>query len=83
MGASDRAGMLLDSYNLVKAGMMEAGSLVRLLSSYTQEDDATVWEAVEMALGGEKRRGAGKRSRAHFKIRTLVANSARLSRYRP
>ena len=52
MGSSDRAGMLLDSYNLVKAGMMEAGALVRLLSSYTQEDDATVWEAIEMALSG-------------------------------
>ena len=32
MGASDRAGMLLDSYNLVKAGMMGPEDLVRLLS---------------------------------------------------
>ena len=52
MGASDRAGILLDSYNLVKAGMMKPGDLVKLLSSYVAEDDATVWEALGGVLVG-------------------------------
>ncbi|GMH85541.1 hypothetical protein TL16_g10260, partial [Triparma laevis f. inornata] len=52
MGASDRAGILLDSYNLVKAGMMKPGDLVKLLSSYVSEDDATVWEALGGVLVG-------------------------------
>ncbi|GMI25629.1 hypothetical protein TeGR_g13324, partial [Tetraparma gracilis] len=52
MGASDRAGLLLDSYALVKSGRGNAGSLMKLLTSYADEDDATVWEAIEGVLTG-------------------------------
>ena len=52
MSASDRAGVLADAYALVKAGMMEPGQLIRLLKAYEEEDDATVWEALEGVLGG-------------------------------
>lgn len=65
MGASDRAGILLDSYNLVKAGMMKPGDLVKLLSSYVSEDDATVWEALG---GGEKLPAARSSHQEHSTI---------------
>ena len=52
MGASDRAGVLSDSYALLKAGMMPPGNMVRLLKAYSGEDDATVWEAIEAVLFG-------------------------------
>ncbi len=52
LSTSDRAGLLLDAFALVKAGHMSPGNLLKLLSSYTNEDDATVWEAIEGVLGG-------------------------------
>jgi puromycin-sensitive aminopeptidase len=48
----DRAGVLTDSYALVKAGRMAPESLVKLLSSYRNEDSYIVWQGLADVLGG-------------------------------
>lgn len=48
--AEDRAGLLLDSFALCKAGKMEIGELVQLLAAYKGELDATVWDAIAVVL---------------------------------
>lgn len=52
MGASDRAGVVLDCYALVKSGRVKCATLMKLLNAYTDEDDATVWEAIGGVLAG-------------------------------
>jgi len=49
---ADRIGLLLDTYALVKAGMLSAADLMLLLKSYTGEDDASVWDALGSTLLG-------------------------------
>ena len=46
----DRASILSDAYALVKAGRMGADQLVRLLPAYKEEDNSTVWKAVDSVL---------------------------------
>jgi puromycin-sensitive aminopeptidase len=48
----DRAGVLTDSYALVKAGRMSPESLMLLLSSYKNEDSYIVWQGLSDVLGG-------------------------------
>mmetsp|Transcript_17250 Transcript_17250/g.23737 ORF Transcript_17250/g.23737 Transcript_17250/m.23737 type:complete len:895 (-) Transcript_17250:165-2849(-) len=48
----DRAGLISDAYALVKAGQMEPGSLIKLLSSYSEEDKYIVWQSISAVLGG-------------------------------
>jgi len=50
----DRAGLITDAYALVKAGQMPPDNLIRLLSSYTQEDEYIVWQGLSSVLGGLK-----------------------------
>mmetsp|Transcript_10839 Transcript_10839/g.14084 ORF Transcript_10839/g.14084 Transcript_10839/m.14084 type:complete len:887 (+) Transcript_10839:126-2786(+) len=47
---ADRAGLVMDTYALVKAGLMEATELLILLKAYSEETDATVWEALGQTL---------------------------------
>ena len=48
---SDRAGLLLDTFAIVKAGKYIGGSaLLRLLKAYRNEDNATVWDVIAMVL---------------------------------
>ncbi|CAM9875213.1 unnamed protein product, partial [Discosporangium mesarthrocarpum] len=49
---SDRAGLISDSYALVKAGHMGAEQLVHLLPAFKNEDNSTVWMAIEGVLVG-------------------------------
>lgn len=49
---ADRAGLLADSYALVKSGAMKPEVLLKLLSSYESETDCIVWESIESVLGG-------------------------------
>ncbi|CAB1114463.1 unnamed protein product [Ectocarpus sp. CCAP 1310/34] len=51
-GGWDRASIVSDAYALVKAGRMGADQLVRLLPAYKEEDDSTVWKAVDSVLLG-------------------------------
>lgn len=48
----DRAGVLTDSYALVKAGRMAPESLVKLLSCYKNEDSYIVWQGLADVLDG-------------------------------
>jgi len=48
----DRAGVLMDSYALVKAGRMTPESLMMLLACYKNEDSYIVWQGLSDVLGG-------------------------------
>ena len=52
LSAIDRAGLINDSYALVKAGRMSPESLIGLLKSYENEDAYIVWEGLADTLGG-------------------------------
>ena len=49
---ADRAALLTDGYALVKAGKMKPESLIKLLSSYDDEDSYIVWCGIVDILGG-------------------------------
>eukprot|EP00514_Thraustochytrium_sp_LLF1b_P000018 CAMPEP_0184519588 /NCGR_PEP_ID=MMETSP0198_2-20121128/6710_1 /TAXON_ID=1112570 /ORGANISM="Thraustochytrium sp., Strain LLF1b" /LENGTH=912 /DNA_ID=CAMNT_0026910121 /DNA_START=34 /DNA_END=2771 /DNA_ORIENTATION=+ len=51
MVTTDRAGILLDSYALTKSGAINAGSLIKLLGAYENEDTMPVFKAMEDVLG--------------------------------
>lgn len=48
----DRASIVTDAYALVRAGRMGADQLVRLLPAYKEEDNSTVWKALDAVLLG-------------------------------
>lgn len=48
----DRAALLSDTYALVKAGHMEPEALIRLLSSYKNEDAYIVWQSLSEVIRG-------------------------------
>jgi aminopeptidase N len=48
----DRAGLVSDSYALVKAGHMQPEELITLLANYDDEDTLVAWDAVTSALVG-------------------------------
>jgi puromycin-sensitive aminopeptidase len=48
----DRGALLLDAYALAKAGLGSVEAVVRYLSSFSDEDNATVWTAVAGVLSG-------------------------------
>jgi len=48
--ATDRAGLLLDCFNLTKKGEIPATQLLTLIKAYEQEDNSTVWEALAQVL---------------------------------
>ena len=50
LSVCDRAGLLLDSHALVKAGKMKPESLIQLLSSYQNEDAYIVWQGISSIL---------------------------------
>lgn len=52
LSSCDRAGILLDAYALVKAAQMSPSVLITLLSNYTNETEAVVWQAIEDVLIG-------------------------------
>uniref|UniRef100_A0A7R9ZKT4 ERAP1-like C-terminal domain-containing protein n=1 Tax=Craspedostauros australis TaxID=1486917 RepID=A0A7R9ZKT4_9STRA len=49
---ADRVGLVMDSYALVKAGKMKPEDMMKLLASYSKEDDTIVWQGLTDALGG-------------------------------
>jgi len=50
---SDRVGLVLDAYALVKANQtLSPGSLIELLGGYKDESDYIVWQGISSALGG-------------------------------
>jgi len=50
---SDRVGLVLDAYALVKANqILSPGSLMKLLVGYKDESDYVVWQGISSALGG-------------------------------
>jgi puromycin-sensitive aminopeptidase len=50
---SDRVGLVMDAYALVKADkIMSPESLIKLLGGYKDEDDCVVWQGLADALGG-------------------------------
>eukprot|EP00531_Pseudo-nitzschia_arenysensis_P006209 CAMPEP_0116127934 /NCGR_PEP_ID=MMETSP0329-20121206/7097_1 /TAXON_ID=697910 /ORGANISM="Pseudo-nitzschia arenysensis, Strain B593" /LENGTH=888 /DNA_ID=CAMNT_0003622051 /DNA_START=101 /DNA_END=2767 /DNA_ORIENTATION=+ len=50
---SDRVGLVLDAYALVKANqILSPGSLMKLLSGYKDESDYVVWQGISSALSG-------------------------------
>jgi len=52
LSAVDRAGLVLDSYALVKAGKLSPDTLFSLLASFKNETSYTVWDALSQALIG-------------------------------
>lgn len=50
MPPGDRAGLVLDSYNLSKAGLLSPARVVELLASCVDDEDVTVWNAVSSVL---------------------------------
>lgn len=48
----DRAGLVTDAYALVKAGRMRPEELIKLLSSYSNEDQYIVWQGLADVLSG-------------------------------
>jgi len=48
--ATDRAGLLMDCFNLTKKGEIPATQLLTLIKAYEQEDNSTVWEALAQVL---------------------------------
>ncbi len=48
--ATDRAGLLLDCFNLTKKGEIPATQLLMLIKAYENEDNSTVWEALAQVL---------------------------------
>ena len=52
LSACDRAGLVNDSYALVKAGHMAPEELIKLLANYENEDALVAWDAVTSALVG-------------------------------
>jgi len=52
LSAVDRAGLVMDSYALVKSGDLDPTELIKLLFCFREEDDVVVWDAVSGALGG-------------------------------
>lgn len=48
----DRAGLISDSYALVKAGKLDATELIKLLYNFREETDVVVWDAVAGVLSG-------------------------------
>lgn len=49
---SDRAGLLTDSYAMVKAGHMAPEVLIKLVGNYKDEDNYVVWDALSSVLSG-------------------------------
>jgi len=50
---SDRVGLVLDAYALVKANqILSPGSLIKLLAGYKDESDYVVWQGISSALSG-------------------------------
>jgi puromycin-sensitive aminopeptidase len=50
---SDRVGLVMDAYALVKANkIMSPESLIKLLAGYKDEDDCVVWQGLADALDG-------------------------------
>lgn len=50
--AVDRGGLLLDAYALAKAGYASVEAVVKILSSFENEDNATVWTAIDGVMSG-------------------------------
>lgn len=55
MEITDRTGLILDCFALSKAGMLDPGELVKLISAYKNESSMPVYDALEDVLGGIKR----------------------------
>jgi len=52
LSVCDRGGLVTDAYALVKAGHMKPETLIKLLSSYIDEDSYIVWQGLADALTG-------------------------------
>jgi len=52
LDVSDRAGLVLDSFALAKAGKLGADSVFRLIASFKQEKSYIVWDAISQVLNG-------------------------------
>eukprot|EP00439_Symbiodinium_sp_Y106_P055841 s1401_g7.t2 len=50
LDVSDRAGLVLDSFALAKAGKLGADSVFRLIASFKQEKSYIVWDAISQVL---------------------------------
>lgn len=51
LAPADRYGIISDALSLARAGHMSTGQLIRLVASYKNEENYTVWMAVLGALG--------------------------------
>jgi len=52
LGVSDRAGLVLDSFALAKAGKLGADKVFKLIASFKSERNFIVWDAISQALNG-------------------------------
>ncbi|CAJ1393326.1 unnamed protein product [Effrenium voratum] len=52
LGVSDRAGLVLDSFALAKAGKLGADKVFQLLASFKNERNYIVWDAISQVLNG-------------------------------
>jgi len=52
ISASDRAGLVMDSYALAKAGILGADELISFIVAYKGEVDYVVWDALSQVLLG-------------------------------
>lgn len=52
LGVSDRAGLVLDSFALAKAGKLGADQVFKLIASFKSERNFIVWDAISQALIG-------------------------------
>ena len=52
LSAIDRAAVLLDSYNLAKAGLAPVNTVLLILVALQNEKSSTVFSAMSMVLGG-------------------------------
>jgi aminopeptidase N len=73
----DRAALLLDAYALAKAGYTSIDTIVDLVKSYVNEDNGTVWTAIDSILSGlylllEKTGGAAFDSFVSFAKRIIL-----------
>mmetsp|Transcript_115080 Transcript_115080/g.245862 ORF Transcript_115080/g.245862 Transcript_115080/m.245862 type:complete len:882 (+) Transcript_115080:55-2700(+) len=50
--ATDRAGLVLDSFALAKAGQLGADAVVKLLASFHGETNFVVWDAIDVTIRG-------------------------------
>ena len=52
LSAIDRAALLLDSYSLARAGLVNVQSVIEILTAFVDESSSIVWGAISGVLNG-------------------------------